>query len=130
MIRARHIGLIVLLILAGALLPAKAANAPITTELCTSEAHSTTHSEHCFTLSEMPIFSLSPSTVTPPSITPVVRTLSRTSPSVERLSQYSKAVRAIDSTMTASRYGLYNHKILFYPHARMYYLNRLVRLII
>ena len=43
-------------------------------------------------------------------------------------SQVLHSVRSIDATTTTQRYGLYNHKILFYTHSRLYYLNRLSRL--
>ncbi|MBQ5737244.1 MAG: hypothetical protein IKY50_03355 [Alistipes sp.] len=64
------------------------------------------------------------------SITPLSRTLPRSLRHSEHQHNTSRVVSAIDSTMAASRYGLYNHKILFVSHARHYYLCRLVRLII
>lgn len=66
----------------------------------------------------------------PHGITPAVRTLPRTISHTPHAQQSSAAVRSIDSTTSASRYGLYNHKILFYAHPRHYYLNGLMRLII
>lgn len=64
------------------------------------------------------------------SITPIARTLPRSIRSVENSHNLSRAVSAIDSTTAASRYGMYNHKILLAPHPRLYYLSRYVRLII
>ena len=64
------------------------------------------------------------------SIAPVARTLPRGTRSGENIHNASRVVSAIDSTTAAARYGLYNHKILFVPYARYYYLYRLVRLII
>lgn len=66
----------------------------------------------------------------PHGITPAVRTLPRTISHTPHTQHSSAAVRSIDSTTSATRYGLYNHKILFYAHPRHYYLNGLVRLII
>ena len=63
-------------------------------------------------------------------IVPVVRILPRALRSMPRPEQSSAALRSIDSTTAAPRYGLYNHKILFYSHPRHYYLNGLMRLII
>lgn len=63
-------------------------------------------------------------------ISPIVRTLPRTLRTTYRIVQNSAAIRSIDSTTAAHRYGLYNHKILFYAHPRHYYLNGLMRLII
>lgn len=64
------------------------------------------------------------------STTPIVRTLHRCMRIAEREAQHAKDAGSIDSTTATSRYGLYNHKILFVSHSRHYYLCRLVRLII
>lgn len=64
------------------------------------------------------------------SVNLAVRTLHRTVRTAERCVHNGRVMSAIDSTMSASRYGLYNHRILFVSHARLHYLNRLVRLII
>ena len=77
-----------------------------------------------------PCSALSLSSESSHGISPIVRTLPRTLRIVNRVLQSSAAIRSIDSTTAAQRYGLYNHKILFYAHPRHYYLNGLVRLII
>lgn len=64
------------------------------------------------------------------SVTPATRTITNPLRYQQRQSQSLKTTSLIDGTMTASRYGLYNHKILFVSHARQHYLLRLVRLII
>lgn len=64
------------------------------------------------------------------SITPAVRTIARMVRNVERMFEYTTAVRSIDSTTAAQRYGLYNHKIIFVSLARNYYLSCLQRFII
>lgn len=64
------------------------------------------------------------------SVNLAARTLHRTVRTAERCVHNGRVMSAIDSTMSASRYGLYNHRILFVSHARLHYLNRLVRLII
>lgn len=64
------------------------------------------------------------------SVNLAARTLHRTVRTAERYAHNGRVMSAIDSTTAASRYGLYNHRILFVSHARLHYLNRLVRLII
>ncbi len=64
------------------------------------------------------------------SFSPAVRTLHGMSRSEYRTFAHTKAVSSIDSTTAAHRYGLYNHKILFASYPRIYYLCRLMRLII
>lgn len=86
--------------------------------------------ETTFTAELQPLLSTTAPSCAQHSITPAVRTLHRSMSSTERLIQHTKATGSIDSTTAASRYGLYNHKILFVSHSRHYYLNRLVRLII
>lgn len=66
----------------------------------------------------------------PQSITPTLRTIQRTGNTHGRIHQYSRASTAIDSTTSTTRYGLYNHKILFVSIARHHYICRLRRLII
>lgn len=79
---------------------------------------------------QRPSLGLTTLNTTAQSITLAARTLPRTLRYVPRAEVSSVAVRSIDSTLSASRYGLYNHKILFYAQPRHYYLNGLVRLII
>ena len=133
----QHIGLAIVFTLVGLFLPADAAGINLDTELhitlCIAQEDATqegTHGEACFTVSTQPLLSTSTSTITPPSVTPAVRTISRSKLNSERTFQYSKAVSSIDTSTAASRYGLYNHKILFVSLSRIYYLNRLMRLII
>lgn len=74
---------------------------------------------------------ISPNTGSAQSILPAVRTLHRAPRHTERNElSFSAIVRSIDSTTAAYRYGLYNHKILFFAYPRHYYLMLLVRLII
>lgn len=136
---ARHIGMAMLCTLLGLLLPQRVAAMAHDAYMCsatthciegTDDAKDDGHDAPSFTVSSAVILPSSTPTVTPPSVTPAVRTISRTAPSSERMFQHSKAVRAIDSTTAAMRYGLYNDKILFETHSRHYYLNRLMRLII
>lgn len=70
------------------------------------------------------------STSTPRTLTPEVRTIHSVTRNVERTSQHQRVSTAIDSTTTATRYGLYNHKMLFVSIARQHYVCRLRRLII
>ncbi|MBO5831524.1 MAG: hypothetical protein J6R01_07965 [Alistipes sp.] len=77
-----------------------------------------------------PCSALSLSSESSQGISPIVRTLPRTLRTTYRIVQNSAAIRSIDSTTAAHRYGLYNHKILFYAHPRHYYINGLMRLII
>ena len=62
------------------------------------------------------------------SVLPMVRTVARTTRSAETLVRGIAATHAIDSTTASSRYGMYNHKILFVSLSRLHYLNRLMRL--
>lgn len=129
----RHIGVALFTMFVSLLLPTEAAGMTHDAELSYTvheEKSATENEESCFTASDTPLLSTTTTTVTPPSVTPLVRTLTRTTVASERLFQHSKAVSAIDSTTAASRYGLYNHKILFCTLSRCYYLNRLMRLII
>jgi hypothetical protein len=70
------------------------------------------------------------STSAPRTLTPEVRTIHSLTRNVERTSQHQRVSTAIDSTTTATRYGLYNHKMLFVSIARQHYVCRLRRLII
>lgn len=91
--------------------------------------HTTPAEEYVFEESIAPLF-VTPTSNGAQSITPLSRTLPRALRSTEQSHNISRIVNAIDSTMAATRYGLYNHKILFVSHSRHYYLYRLVRLII
>lgn len=62
------------------------------------------------------------------SVVPQVRTVARTTRTAETLLRTIAATHAIDSTTASSRYGMYNHKILFVSLSRLHYLNRLMRL--
>lgn len=62
------------------------------------------------------------------SVLPLARTVARTTRSAETLVRVIAATHAIDSTTASSRYGMYNHKILFVSLSRLHYLNRLMRL--
>lgn len=62
------------------------------------------------------------------SVAPAMRTMVRGNRNVEPMLRLAAATRSIDSTVAASRQGLYNHKILFVSLARLHYLNRLMRL--
>lgn len=74
---------------------------------------------------------ISPNTGSVQSILPAVRTIHRAPRHIERNElSFSALLRSIDSTTAAYRYGLYNHKILFFAYPRHYYLMLLVRLII
>lgn len=95
----------------------------------TSEASQPEPTQPTFEL-QRPALGLTTINHTPQGVTPAVRTLPRTISHVPRCEVSSVAVRSIDSTLSARRYGLYNHKILFYAHPRHYYLNGLMRLII
>lgn len=86
--------------------------------------------EYTFIGTSAPLLSTPAPTAQPSSFVPVVRVLPHATRTVERSFAYTGAVSAIDSTVAAMRYGLYNHKILFVSLARYYYLCRLVRLII
>ncbi|MBQ5737724.1 MAG: hypothetical protein IIV55_01595 [Alistipes sp.] len=96
---------------------------------CYSEAAHSEPAQPTFEL-QRPTLGLTTTNQLSQASTPAVRTLPRTLRHVPRCTACSAAVRSIDSTTTASRYGLYNHKILFYTHPRHYYLNGLMRLII
>lgn len=95
---------------------------------------------HCAPMEEQPqaeisnssisLLSSTPTSISTYNLTPISRTLPRSLRNSEYFHNTTRSVSAIDSTMAASRYGLYNHKILFVSHARYYYLCRLVRLII
>lgn len=61
------------------------------------------------------------------SVAPVART-TRTTRTAETLLRMVAATKAIDSTTASSRYGMYNHKILFVSLSRLHFLNRLMRL--
>lgn len=86
--------------------------------------------EPCYdaTGTAMPL--ISTSTSTSQHIAPTPRTLHRSVRQSVREELSTIVIRSIDSTTSASRYGLYNHKILFFAYPRHYYLMALVRLII
>ena len=66
----------------------------------------------------------------PQSITPSLRTIQRTGNTIGRIHNYARTSTAIDNATSATRYGLYNHKILFVSNVRYHYVCRLRRLII
>ena len=90
----------------------------------------TSDTEATFNCCYSKLVSTPPSAPLSQSVVPASRTLSRSARYDTRQFQHLKAPSLIDSTTAASRYGLYNHKILFVSHARQHYLLRLVRLII
>lgn len=95
------------------------------------ESHDQNHKEQTPTFEyNNPRLGIGSSTESSQGVTPVARTLHRILRPNYKTWQTDVAVRAIDSTMATPRYGLYNHKILFYAHPRHYYLNGLMRLII
>lgn len=132
----RHIGVALFTLLITLLLPTEAAGLAHDAVLCYTvqeekeETSTAQNEESRFTASDTPLLSTTTTTVTPPSVTPLARTVARTASTPARLFQHTKAVSAIDSTTAATRYGLYNHKILFCTLSRCYYLYRLRRLII
>jgi hypothetical protein len=99
-------------------------------EKCAAQSHDTNQDRACSFESTIARQALSPTSQSSEGISPVVRTLPRALRSLSRVEVCSAALRSIDSTTAAHRYGLYNHKILFYSHPRHYYLNGLMRLII
>lgn len=102
-----------------------------TAPLAASDAESETlPTEPSFTLATQPLLSTTTAQGWSYNLSPVARTLPRTLRMAEREHEFTKATRAIDSTMATTRYGLYNHKILFVAHPRLYYLCRMMRLII
>lgn len=90
-------------------------------------ARTTDTHEPRFELSEG-VALLAPTTTMAHATPPSVRTLPRQHRTSAGASSLQCALKSIDATTTASRYGMYNHKILFVSHARLHYLNRLVRL--
>ena len=130
MIRLSNIALIVVsLLLSLASLSASEQEILLTSASTSGQQQNSKHTEelHSYSLSPLGITTTHSSTH---SITPLSRTLPRSLRISERTSTTARAISAIDSTMAASRYGMYNHKILFVSHPRHYYLSRYVRLVI
>lgn len=126
MTHLRHIVLLLVAMLATAV--ADAATEPLYIEM-PSARPTPVEEAHFVESRSMPL--ISPTTGSVQSTLPAVRTLHRAPRSSERNElSFSTIVRSIDSTTAAYRYGLYNHKILFFAYPRHYYLMQLVRLII
>lgn len=133
MIKTRNIRLMTLIVLLFVMLCPTQSRASVI-EAC----HNHAKRECCINHSNYPIIALcshecvaittNPSL--PQSITPTLRTIQRTNNTLWRTHQYSRISAAIDSTTSATRYGLYNHKILFVSNVRYHYVCRLRRLII
>lgn len=77
-----------------------------------------------------PLLSVPHTPMSQSNFTPAVRTLHGMLRTEARTFANTKAVSSIDSTTATHRYGLYNHKILFASYPRIYYLCRMMRLII
>ena len=129
MINVRNIRLVALLIVAFVTLSSAECRA---TDVSYDSNHNTTTTNNSAIITEC-----NPNTVaittnnsTPQTITPAVRTIHSVTHTAERTTTHHKVSASIDGTTTATRYGLYNHKILFVSIARYHYVCRLRRLII
>lgn len=96
----------------------------------TTTTTTTTRSSAIITECDHNTVAIATNNSTPQTITPAVRIIQSVSHNAERTSTQHKASTSIDGTTTATRYGLYNHKILFVSIARYHYVCRLRRLII
>lgn len=130
MILIRRILPVAILVAMLALLPSRVGAAECATIGASSSIDATTDElpetadAPCFRLASAPLLSTSTTATSSQSVTPLVRTLPRVARSAERAFQHTKAVSSIDSSTAASRYGLYNHRVLFVSLARDYYLAR------
>lgn len=133
MIKARHIYLATLLIMAFTALFATESRAAMLEQAAGYDVthHATTeHKEIALVEYDNNGAAIITNGSTPRLLTPEVRTINGPSHNAERTSSHQRVSTAIDSTTTATRYGLYNHKILFVSIARHHYICRLRRLII
>ena len=133
MIKVRHTYLIALLITAFMTLLTTESQAAVweqTRDYDVTHTTPTEHKETTLVANENNSAAIITNGSTPRLLTPEVRTINSPSRNAERTSAHQKVTTAIDSTTTATRYGLYNHKILFVSIARHHYICRLRRLII
>ena len=133
MIKARHIYLATLLIMAFTTLFAVESGAAVLEQATGYDVthHDTSkHAEIALVECDNNSAAIATDSSTPRTLTPEVRTLHSVSRNAERTPAHQRVATAIDSTTTATRYGLYNHKILFVSIARHHYICRLRRLII
>lgn len=133
MIKLGHINIAILLIMAFATLfttESRAAVLEQTIGYDVTDNYTAEHEEITLVACDNNDAALTTNNSTPRILTPEVRTLHSVSRNAERTSSHQRVSTAIDSTTTATRYGLYNHKILFVSIARHHYICRLRRLII
>ena len=133
MINRYHIHIAALLIMALVTLFATESRAAVLEQAANYDViqHTTTErNEIALVLCDNNSTAIATSTSAPRTLTPEVRTIHSLTRNVERTSQHQRVSTAIDSTTTATRYGLYNHKMLFVSIARQHYVCRLRRLII
>ncbi len=133
MIKLGHINIAILLIVAFATLfttESRAAVLEQTIGYDVTDNYTAEHEEITLMACDNNDAALTTNSSTPRILTPEVRTLHSVSRNAERTSSHQRVSTAIDSTTTTTRYGLYNHKILFVSIARHHYICRLRRLII
>lgn len=132
MIKARHTYLATLLIMAFTTLFTVECRAAVLEQAAGYDVthHTTEHQEIALVECNNNSAAIATDSSTPRTLTPEVRTLHSVSRNAERTPAHQRVATAIDSTTTATRYGLYNHKILFVSIARHHYICRLRRLII
>lgn len=133
MIKLGHINIAILFIVAFATLfttESRAAVLEQTIGYDVTDNYTAEHEEITLMACDNNDAALTTNSSTPRILTPEVRTLHSVSRNAERTSSHQRVSTAIDSTTTATRYGLYNHKILFVSIARHHYICRLRRLII
>ena len=133
MIKTRHIHFATLLIMAFAALFTTESRAAVLEQSANYDVthHNTTEqNEMELVLCDNNSTAIATNTSVPRTLTPEVHTIHSVSRNAERSSHQQRVLTAIDSTTTATRYGLYNHKMLFVSIARQHYVCRLRRLII
>ena len=133
MIKTRYIHIATLLIMAFAALFTTESRAAVLEQATNYDMiqHTTTErNEIELVVCDHNSTAIATNTSVPRTLTPEVHTIHSVTRNVERTSQHQRVSTAIDSTTTATRYGLYNHKMLFVSIARQHYVCRLRRLII
>lgn len=133
MIKTRRVHIATLLIMALLTLFATESRAAVLEQAANYDViqHTTTErNEIALVVCDHNSTAIATSTSAPRTLTPEVRTIHSLTRNVERTSQHQRVSTAIDSTTSATRYGLYNHKMLFVSIARQHYVCRLRRLII
>lgn len=130
MTNVRHIRLVALLIVAFVTLFSSECRAAVVSEDYTHTTATPTDRGTVIAEYNPNTIAIATSNSTPQTITPAVRTIHSVTHNAERTTTHNKASTAIDGTTTTTRYGLYNHKILFVSIARYHYVCRLRRLII